>query len=147
VLGLHGRPTVHVGVPDGAVADHEDRLARVLADRLDARSIVLATWRGDGHPDHEATGRAAASAAAASGARLVEYPVWAWSWAHPGDGRVPWASASSVLLPAAAQEAKRRAIEAFSSQLVPLGPAPTDGPVLPEAVLAHHRRPFEVVFG
>jgi LmbE family N-acetylglucosaminyl deacetylase len=147
VLGLAARSTVHVGLPDGAVADHEDRLADVLADRLDPRSIVLATWRGDGHPDHEATGRAAASAAALTGARLVEYPVWAWSWARPGDGRLPWPSASAVHLLEAVQRAKHRAIQAFTSQLAPLGPDPADGPVVPPAVLAHHLRPFEVVFG
>jgi LmbE family N-acetylglucosaminyl deacetylase len=146
-LGLHGCPTVHVGLPDGAVADHEDRLAAVLTARLDADAMVLATWRGDGHPDHEATGRAAATAAAASGARLVEYPVWAWSWARPGDQRVPWASASTVHLDTEARRAKQRAIRAFHSQLQPLGPAEGDGPVLPESVLAHHHRPFEVLFG
>jgi len=146
-LGLHHCKTIHVGLPDGAVADHEDRLAGVLADRLDADAIVLATWRGDGHPDHEATGRAAASAAATTGARLVEYPVWAWSWARPGDRRVPWATASAVPFDTEAQQAKRRAIQSFRSQLEPLGPTEAGGPVLPEAVLAHHLRPFEVVFG
>ena len=146
-LGLHGCPTVRLGLPDGAVADHEDRLTEVLTDRLDAHAMVLATWRADGHPDHEAAGRAAAAAATASGARLVEYPVWAWSWAHPGDARLPWASASTVRLDPEARRAKHHAIRAFFTQIEPLGPAAADGPVLPETVLAHHRRPYEVLFG
>ena len=66
---------------------------------------------------------------------------------RPGDERVPWAAASAVRCPVEARQAKHRAIRAFRTQLEPLGPAGADRPVLPEAVLAHHLRPFEVVFG
>jgi hypothetical protein len=52
--------------------------------------LCLATWRGDGHPDHEAVGRAAARAARFVGATLWEFPVWAWHWARPGAIEVPW---------------------------------------------------------
>ena len=55
-----------------------------------------ATWRGDGHPDHEAVGRAAAAACARTGAALLEYPVWMWHWASPADPAVPWDRAHSV---------------------------------------------------
>ena len=57
-----------------------------------------ATWRGDGHPDHEAVGRAAATAVERTGAVLVEYPVWMWHWALPGDPDVPWYRAHTVPL-------------------------------------------------
>ena len=40
---------------------------------------------------------------------------------------------------------KAAAIDAFSSQIRPIGPDEADAPVLPEAVLAYHRRRFEVL--
>ena len=84
------RVVIRLALPDG----HVDRHVLELADRLTAclrpNDVVFATWRHDGHPDHEATGRAAASARAATGCLLVEAPVWMWHWAQPGDGRVPW---------------------------------------------------------
>jgi hypothetical protein len=42
--------------------------------------------------------------------------------------------------------AKRHAIEAFTSQIRPIGPAPEDRTVLPAPVLDRFRRPFEVLF-
>ena len=47
--------------------------------------------------------------------------VWAWHWARPGDGRVPWERAVRV------------------------GPRAEDGPVLPPGVLAHFARDHEVL--
>jgi LmbE family N-acetylglucosaminyl deacetylase len=42
---------------------------------------VYTTCADEPHPDHAALGRAARAAAAASGARVLEYPVWLWgSW-------------------------------------------------------------------
>ena len=59
---------ISLGLPDGEIGDHEDRLADVLTEILAARPAgtwCAATWRGDGHPDHEAVGRAAAVAVGA----------------------------------------------------------------------------------
>jgi LmbE family N-acetylglucosaminyl deacetylase len=90
---LGARDPIRLGMPDGELAAHEpeltDRISSVLAD-LPTGSWCATTWRGDGHPDHEAVGRAAASAASATGATLVEYPVWMWHWARPDDPAVPW---------------------------------------------------------
>ena len=76
---------------DGRVAEHEQELVEVLVPALgDARrTLVVAPWRHDGHPDHEAVGRAAATAAHRTGATLWEYPIWWWHWASPADA--PWA--------------------------------------------------------
>ena len=73
------------GLPDGAdLASTRSGLADLLTEILDGRGPNVwcaTTWRGDGHPDHEAVGRAAAVAAARTGAELLEYPVWMWHWA------------------------------------------------------------------
>lgn len=144
-LGLH-RPTVHrLAHPDGGI--DESALTGQIAAHLTPGRLCLATWRGDGHPDHEAVGRAAAAACADSGAVLLEYPIWTWHWAVPGDDRVPWHRARRVDLPPAVRAAKAAAVAEFRSQITALGPEPADAPVLPAHVLARFARPFEVVLG
>lgn len=73
-----GEP-IRLEMPDGELHRCErqisDAIAAMLA-RFPPGTWCAATWRGDGHPDHEATGRAAATAAADSGTVFVEYPVW-----------------------------------------------------------------------
>ena len=83
---------MHLGVPDGAVAEAEASCVDRLTEQVgDGRGVLLvAPWRHDGHPDHEAAGRAAAAVAVRTGARLLEYPVWFWHWAEPA--HAPWES-------------------------------------------------------
>ncbi|GLZ43746.1 PIG-L family deacetylase [Actinokineospora sp. NBRC 105648] len=141
-LGL--KSTVHhLGQPDGRI--DETALVEEIVDRLTPDSWCLTTWRGDGHPDHEAVGRAAATACARTGARLLEYPVWTWHWAVPDDPRVPWEQARRIDLPPTTAAAKRSATNEFVSQLHPIGPAPADRPVLPAHVLDRLLRDWEVV--
>lgn len=102
-----------------------------------------ATWRGDGHPDHEAVGRAAAAAAARTGAVLVEYPVWMWHWARPGDPAVPWSRARRISLTDRALESKSAAVQCFPSQTRPTQDGYT---VLPPTVVARALAVGEVVF-
>ena len=62
VLGMYA--PVSLGLPDGRVAEHEQRLTDLLIEILDEKPMgtwCAAPWRGDGHPDHEAVGRAAAA--------------------------------------------------------------------------------------
>ncbi|MEU8819609.1 PIG-L family deacetylase [Actinoplanes sp. NPDC048796] len=142
-LGLGTSPVVRLGHPDGEVG--EAALTDTLTRLLRKDQWCLATWRGDGHPDHEAVGRAAAEACARTGARLLEYPIWTWHWAAPGDTRVPWERARRVPLSPEVLAAKQAAVEAFPSQIRPLGPDPADTAILPPHVLARFARPFEVV--
>jgi LmbE family N-acetylglucosaminyl deacetylase len=110
---------ISLDLPDGAIGDHEDRLADLLTDVLSARPAgtwCAATWRGDGHPDHEAVGRAAAVATARSKRQLLEYPVWMWHWARPDDDAVPWDRAYRVPLTSDALDRKRSAAQLFQSQ-------------------------------
>jgi LmbE family N-acetylglucosaminyl deacetylase len=143
-LGL-GEAVVHrLGQSDGGI--DEAAVARDLTALLTPGRWCLATWRGDGHPDHEAVGRAAARACEVTGARLLEYPIWMWHWARPDDPDVPWPRAHRIDLTAAAVAAKQAAIDAFPSQIAPLGPAEADAAILPPHVLARFTRPYETVF-
>ncbi|WP_370333016.1 PIG-L deacetylase family protein [Mycolicibacterium hippocampi] len=145
VMGLNA--PFCLGLPDGQLARHEDRMADLLTELLATKppgTWCAATWRGDGHPDHEAVGRAAATAAERSDAVLVEYPVWMWHWAQPVDPAVPWDRAYSVPLSRFAVERKHRAAQSFRSQFVP--PAPGVPPVLPPFVLSRLLAVGEVVF-
>jgi LmbE family N-acetylglucosaminyl deacetylase len=139
VLGVNR--VTRLGLPDGAVADHEDRLTDLLVDVLAGGQVwCAATWRGDGHPDHEAVGRAAAVAAQRAGVTFVEYPVWMWHWAMPADPDVPWDQAVAVPLDRAALACKERAAQCFRSQFEGVDP------VLPHFVLPRLLAVGEVLF-
>ncbi|HEY0193767.1 MAG TPA: PIG-L family deacetylase [Kofleriaceae bacterium] len=134
---------IRLGIPDGGVAN--DALAARLAPVIDRATLCLAPWERDGHPDHDATGRAAIAACASAGVRLLRYPVWAWHWASPASDDLPWPRARRIALDADTIAAKRAAIAAYRSQHAPLSAAAGDEPILPAAVLARFERPFEVV--
>ncbi|GAY16260.1 PIG-L deacetylase family protein [Mycobacterium sp. shizuoka-1] len=143
---LGAKPPTFLGLPDGGLADHESEVADTLSDLLSRSptgSWCAATWQGDGHPDHEAVGRAAAVAASRTGAVLLEYPVWMWHWARPGDQDVPWQRAARVVCDPAAAERKRRAVDVFDSQIVPDAGRE---PILPRHVLTRLQSVGEVVF-
>lgn len=144
-LGLD-EPTF-LGLPDGGVAAAEAELTARLTDILAAGprgAWCAATWRGDGHPDHEAVGRAAAAACARTGARLLEFPVWTWHWARPGDPAVPWHALRRCPIDDVLAQRKREAVASFASQIDP--PAPGADPVLPSFVLRRLEAVGEVVF-
>lgn len=128
---------------DTAVARDEAFLVNHLSQLLQAGDHLLCTWRGDGHSDHEAVGRACAQAATAKGVALIEVPVWAWYWASPEDERIPWQRAHKVRLDADALQRKQQAISAHVSQMEPDDGRP---PVLPAATLESLMQPFELVF-
>jgi LmbE family N-acetylglucosaminyl deacetylase len=139
---------ISLGLPDGQIEEHEDRLADVLAEILAARPAgtwCAATWCGDGHPDHEAVGRAAAVAVERVGAELLEYPVWMWHWAYPDDAAVPWQRAYEVPLSHESLIRKRAAVQSFYSQFGP-GTFGVAAPVMPPAVLHRLLAVGEVVF-
>ncbi|WP_170219504.1 bifunctional PIG-L family deacetylase/class I SAM-dependent methyltransferase [Nocardioides litoris] len=143
VLAPGATPRV-LGLPDGAVPEHEDALLDSVVDLVgDGRATLLvAPWRGDGHPDHEAVGRAAATAAARTGAALLEYPVWARHWADPADA--PWSTGRVLALDGTEVAAKRTAIERHRTQVAPLSPAPGDEVLLRPGFLAHFTASYEV---
>jgi LmbE family N-acetylglucosaminyl deacetylase len=144
---LNVPPPLMLGLPDGELADHEDWITETLTEILaeaGPATWCAATWRGDGHPDHEAVGLAASAACARTGTTLLEYPVWMWHWAFPADEAVPWDRAYSVPAPGWASERKLRAAQCYRSQFERSG----DGaaPRLPGCVLPRLRAVGEVVF-
>ena len=145
ILGV--RRLIRLGLPDGRIAEHEQQLADQLSVILAAEppgTWCAATWQGDGHPDHEAVGRAAAQAVTHTGATLVEYPVWMWHWAGPGDPDVPWERAAAVPLGRQAVGRKQNAAQCFRSQFDPS--EPDSRPVLPPFVLRRLLAVGEVLF-
>ncbi|MFE9425897.1 PIG-L deacetylase family protein [Kitasatospora sp. NPDC006697] len=145
-LGAADVQSVALGVPDGRVTQSEQELSGRLAGLLGDCDLCVAPYSHDLHPDHEAAGRAALAAGATRGVAVWEYPVWAWHWAVPDDGRLPWHRAARLPLPFAAQDRKRAALACFRSQIEPLGDRPGDAAILPPAELAHFRRDFEVIW-
>jgi LmbE family N-acetylglucosaminyl deacetylase len=146
VLGMRDVQLLRVGLPDGDAASFEPILTTLLGDLLGPDDWCVTTWRGDGHPDHEATGRAAAAAADEAGCRLLEFPVWAWHWAVPGDDRMPWDRARRISLPSPVSAAKRAAAAEYRTQVQPLSDDPADAAILPPEVLERLLRDSETVF-
>lgn len=139
-----GATTTYVGIADGAVAASENDLTTRLVDLLgDARrTLLVAPWRADGHPDHQAAGRAAGIAARRTGATLLEYPIWFWHWAAPEDA--PWDDLVAVRLTADELATKRSAVHCHATQVAPLSAAPGDEVLLTPEFLAHAHHDREV---
>ena len=144
VLGVP--PPICLGMPDGELIDHEERLAdlltEILATKTD-RTWIAATWRGDGHPDHEAVGRAAATAAQHCGVALLEYPIWMWHWATPVYTAVPWDRLRAMPITPHALDRKSAAVRCHRTQVESDG---ADAPLLPSFVLRRLLAVREVVF-
>ena len=142
-LHLERATVTRLAIPDGQVSAQEEDLHRRLFELLTPQDIVFVTWRLDGHPDHEATGRAAVEACRLRGIRCIEVPIWTWHWAAPGDPRVPWERARRLDLGQDVLALKKQAVNAFGSQLSD-DPSTGQGPILPPAVIARLTRAWEV---
>ena len=148
--------SVHlIGLPDGNLAAELPAATAAIAECITASgpgTWLLSPWRYDGHPDHTAAGDAAQAAAHGTGARLIEYPIWAWHWSSPASdvwagvwpGVWPQGATLSVLaLSAEEQVAKSQAVAVHTSQVLPLSREPGDEAVLQPDFVAHFARDFE----
>jgi LmbE family N-acetylglucosaminyl deacetylase len=136
-LGLDPSTVTTLALPDGRVGDHADDVVAAIVDLVgDGRGcLIVAPYRGDGHPDHEAMGRCAAAAAHRTGATLAEYPIWLW---HAGERNdLPVLSMVRLPLSAQARAAKQAAIASHTSQVRPLSDQAGDEVMLPRSVLEH----------
>lgn len=133
---LGAEPGPHQLCADGAVAAHADAMAAAIAAELSPGDTVLAPWRHDPHPDHEAAGRSAAVAARERGATLVEYPVWMPYWMAPDTVAATGNFWAVVVTGADAERAREGALAAYVSQREPFRPGL--GPVVPPLLLDHH---------
>jgi len=142
-LGVRERTGVtRLQLPDGSVSDHEGVLERHLRELARGADLLLAPWRFDGHPDHEAVGRIAVRVGHDLEVTVRLFPVWAWHWMHPDaeSAQELLAGAERWDLSAAALSAKRSAIAAFASQLG----TRFGSPILPSVVVRRFTRPYEV---
>ena len=139
--------TTHLGLPDGALARHEESLVEEVRRRTDPDTLVIAPWLADGHTDHDALGRAAGGAVSHSGADLVHYPIWLWHWGSPE--ALPWPDVVGSETSRAAAWRKRAALAEFPTQTTAWGDPATSGgavaPVLGPAMLDRARRLVETL--
>jgi len=143
-LGLDPHRRRRLGLPDSRVADCEGELDVALRALLAARPGLwcIAPWCQDGHPDHNATGRAALAASTACGVPLLGYLVS--SYHHGGPPDVPAGRAVRLPLGTDLQHRKRAALARYTSQLQPRSGRPVDAPVLSPAAVAACTGPDEV---
>lgn len=136
-----GARLVDLGLTDSALDAHEERLVDELTELVDAGTVLVAPWSHDGHADHDALGRAAAAVSSATGARLVQYPVWLWNWGEPTD--LPWDRAITLGGTPQLLARKETALRCHRSQVEPLGPLPGDEAVVGASVVTRARRLVE----
>jgi LmbE family N-acetylglucosaminyl deacetylase len=137
VLSDHPVLVVRLGIPDGRVADYGNKLRSAVFSLLEPGTTVLAPYEQDGHPDHEAAGRACIESAHAHGFMLARYPIWAWR--HGDPQALSHARWGKFKLPDTARAAKANALQCFSSQLFPY----RRNPVVPDHAMAYYSRPHE----
>lgn len=138
-----GAPLVFLGATDGEVGKIEAEVTTSLVELVGdgRRTLLVAPWIHDGHPDHEAAGRAASAAARRTGAVLAQYPIWMWH--HLSPDAAPWQQMRRIDLDGDLVERKRRAIQAHASQVRPLSDRVGDEVLLSADLLAHFTSPVE----
>ncbi len=83
MLDVPAGSTIRLRLPDGKVADHEQRLTETLVALIEPGDLVVAPWIHDWHPDHEACGRATRHATNAREADLLGSVFWAYHRVDP----------------------------------------------------------------
>lgn len=140
ILGVPQANITFLGLPDGALAHHEESIAAAVTDQ--ARAVgaraVLVPFRYDRHPDHLALNRAATAAHAAGGiaAELVEYFVYTrWRMLRSRDVR-DYVCADDLLRVHSADAARRKraALGCHRSQTTLFFPGQRR-PILSEALI------------
>jgi LmbE family N-acetylglucosaminyl deacetylase len=138
ILGVQADDIVRLRLPDSSVQSSEACLANTLADLVSPDTDIVAPWRGDFHPDHEACGRVAECVSKIIGATLTSHFLLDLA---PGAPQL-LSDLDLVAMPLSENQlrAKRRALLEHRSQLS----WPGADPILPESLLEPARRSFEV---
>ena len=116
-LGVPYCAVVRLELPDGGLSLCGPQLTERLRELIQPEDVVITTWRLDGHPDHEACGRAAAAVCEQKGARLLEAPVWMWHWAVAADTQVHWGQLKALPIDPTSVACKLKALAEHQSQL------------------------------
>jgi LmbE family N-acetylglucosaminyl deacetylase/SAM-dependent methyltransferase len=147
--------SVHqLSLTDGRIADSTAELADEIRSVLDSvddagsgsgsGTWLVAPWSADRHPDHAAVSAAARQVATGAGCRLLEFPVWAWHWASPGDHPFPLEALIGLQVSDDVLSIKDLALAEHRSQTEPLSDQLGDEPVVGAAFAEHFRRDVEV---
>src|SRR4051812_11180384 len=136
-LSVLGERITRFRFPDGNVTSFEGQLEEQLAPLISREMLVVTTWKGDHHPDHQACGRVAERLAKAVGAPLCSYFFWTWHYGSAHD--IQALPARRFMLHDELRRAKAEALQCHRSQLEHEG----GEPVLAEILLKPARRPFE----
>jgi hypothetical protein len=112
-------------------------------DHSQQSTWIISPWLSDNHPDHTAVAQAARLVAGALGCTLLEYPVWAWHWAHPGDSTFSAEMLVALDLSAGALRTKAQAMAEYRSQTEPISAAAGDEAVVPPGFQEHFLRQRE----
>ena len=142
-LGIARDAVIRLGFRDSAVADSESVLTDRIERYINSDTLIVAPWPHDPHPDHEACGRAATTAASRTGARLIAYFFWTWHRFRPDC--LHGLRLRRLALSAEARTRRAQALACHRSQI-----HRDEGvPILPDIFLAPAQRPFEtfVVYG
>ena len=139
VLGFSQPHVVRLRLPDGELGVHEHCIADTIRDYMQPDSLLVAPFESDGHPDHEAAGRAALVAVRARKATLGRYLIWAWQ-RRAAQLRDAACSAVRFNLSDESLSAKQHAIDQFQSQLSDR----PGGAIIPPQMRAHFARDHEV---
>jgi LmbE family N-acetylglucosaminyl deacetylase len=147
LLGLGQERLFFLRYPDGdapregaALAEAAETLAALIAEY--GCGMMAVSWRHDPHCDHAAAAAIAAYACRLAGARLVAYPVWAWSL--PSDMVIDEAPIRGFRLEISRHlSAKRAAIAAHRSQYAGLIDDDPDGFQMPAEFIESFLLPVE----
>ena len=139
-LGVAEAAVHWLGLPDGEVTAGEATLVEALIDRLRPGDTVLGPYSLDGHPDHEAAGRAARQAAESAGVDYRAYPIWAWL--HTDRRELMRHGPERYPMEAADRRAKQMALSCYESQL---SAAPRRKAIVPASALAYFAGDYEVL--
>jgi LmbE family N-acetylglucosaminyl deacetylase len=137
-LGVPSENIIRLRLPDSDVASHETQLVDKLLPFVTKDTHLVAPWRGDFHPDHEACGRAAECVAFHTGATLTSY--FFWTWHRSTTASLDKLALRSFHLNDQYLRTKSEALQCHQSQLR----HDSGEPILPSNLLAPARRPFEV---
>jgi LmbE family N-acetylglucosaminyl deacetylase len=131
-------PIVRLGLTDSGGDANIPALQNTLAILCECRPTLIAPYERDGHPDHEAIGRACLQIADKLHLPIARYPIWAWHHCNPCDFEL--VRLGRFVLDSVTQAAKAAAIDCFTSQLTP---GESRIPILPSHVLEYFTRGFE----
>jgi LmbE family N-acetylglucosaminyl deacetylase len=135
---LGAEPVETARWPDGGLSGFERQATDAVAAHAEGAEAILAPWRYDPHPDHEAAGRIGAEVARRTGLPLWAYLVWTPYWLTPADLAGRGAELFGHPVSDRAGHRWREALACHRSQVIPQPPATR--PVVPPDLIDRHVR-------